>query len=96
MTENNTPISQPMQAETKWRMTLSRFGNIVTNIKKGLPKSCTFLAPYKDINGDYSVKANVDGTTYYYSVPRGLIFTQAAIKELHSQILEKCTTDVPN
>ena len=66
------------------------FSNILKNIKTVLPKSCTFLSPFKTASGEYQARAIINGTTYHFTVPANLSFTKADIKELSSQLLEIC------
>ncbi len=65
------------------------FRRNLTALKKVLPKACTYLSPYKTSNGDFVIKAIVNGNDYYFSTPENLVFTKADISELQRAILEK-------
>ena len=72
------------------------FALIVKNIKKDLPSSCTHLAPYKKANGEYKVRAIINGTTYLFPTPEDLIYDQTQLSVLTELINDKIgeSTDV--
>lgn len=66
------------------------FANQLKVLKKTLPKSCTYLSPLKTSDGEFRVKAIVNGKEYLYTTPRDLIFKEADLRELARAISEKC------
>jgi len=66
------------------------FADIVKDIKKHLPKTCTFLSPLKTTKGLLQVRAVIKNTEYRFTTPADLKFTNADVKKLRSSLLEKC------
>jgi hypothetical protein len=66
------------------------FRQTLKELKKGLPKSCTFLSPYLDSNSELFAKAVVNKQDYYFSLPDNLEFSKADVERLENLILEKC------
>jgi hypothetical protein len=67
----------------------------IIDVKKSLPKTCTFLAPYKTRKGEYYVKAIVkrkgkDVVEKFYSVPPNFVYTTADKERLKEQVLLHC------
>jgi len=58
-------------------------------LKKSLPKECTFLAPFTNRKGQNMVKYIVKGQDYYSSIPPNFIFKKADFDELRDNILSK-------
>jgi hypothetical protein len=59
-------------------------------LKKGLPKSCTYLSSYRTSDGKMLVKAIINKNQHFFSVPDNLRFTPADLRRLKNVILEKC------
>ena len=66
------------------------FANQLKTLKKTLPKSCTYLSALKTVDGEFRVKAIVNGKEYLYTTPQDLIFKEADLRELARAISEKC------
>lgn len=66
------------------------FADIVRDIKKKLPKTCSFLSPLKTTKGILQVRAVIGNNEYRFTVPAALNFTDADIRKLQSSLLEKC------
>ena len=66
------------------------FVNQLKVLKKTLPKSCTYLSSVKTFDGEFRVKAIVNGNEYLFTTPTDLIFKDADLRELARAISEKC------
>lgn len=65
------------------------FALVVKDIKKDLPSSCTHLAPHRKANGEYKVRAIIDGTTYLFPTPEDLLYDQTQLSVLTELINDK-------
>jgi hypothetical protein len=65
-------------------------GQVLKAIKKSLPKSCTYISLYKRKEGDTCIKAVVNKTQYFYSIPQNFILTESHFERIRSLILENC------
>lgn len=81
---NNT-VNRPQQIDNRLL-----FGMMIKDLKKSLPKACTFLAPFMTNVGEHRVLAKINGDEYQYTVPQDLSFTSADIEELRKVILDVC------
>lgn len=63
---------------------------VLKEIKKSLPKSCTFLSLYRRKEGDICIRSVVKKVEYYYTVPQDFILTEASFERIHSLIREVC------
>ena len=70
------------------------FAEMLKNLKKSLPISCSFISPIRLASGETRVRVIVKGEEYHYSIPQDFDLTSADISELYTQILNKCNTDV--
>lgn len=61
----------------------------IKNLKKELPKACTFLSPFTNRKGQNMLKYIVNGETHYSSIPANFTFTKADFDELRSAIISK-------
>lgn len=59
-------------------------------IKSSLPKACTYLSSYRTADDKILVKAIINKTQHFFSVPQDLRFTPADLRRLKNVILEKC------
>lgn len=66
---------------------------VLKAIKKSLPKSCTYLSLYKRRTGETCLKAVVNKTDYYYSLPQDFNMTEASFERIRSLVLENCKTE---
>jgi hypothetical protein len=63
-------------------------------LKSELPKSCTYLAPYKTHKGELYVRVIVNKQESLFTIPDSFVFKKADLDELKSQILKKIKEDV--
>jgi hypothetical protein len=63
---------------------------VLKSIKKSLPRTCTFLSLYKRRQGDTCIRAVVNKTNYYYTIPQDFNLTEASFERIRSLILDEC------
>lgn len=79
-----------MEEEIPSIYALSIFADIIKDIKKSLPRTCTFLSPLKTREGEYQILSIINKIEYRLTVPSTLKFTQGDINEIESILSEKC------
>jgi hypothetical protein len=62
----------------------------VKSIKKQVPSSCTFLAPYTDKSGEVYLKAVINKKPTYLSIPQDFQFTVSDVNRIIELITNKC------
>lgn len=63
---------------------------VTKDLKNQLPKSCTFLAPYKKTDGSFILRAKISGESYDVSLPDGLEFNPTNINYMFEQLNAVC------
>lgn len=66
------------------------FNNFVKTLKSEVPKQCTFVSPYKDHKGEFTLMYKVGGQDYHISVPEDYDITVADRTRIKTLIEETC------
>lgn len=66
------------------------FNNFVKTLRQQSPKACTFIAPYKDANGELTLMYKVGGQDYHLSIPENYDITIADRERIKNLIEETC------
>lgn len=66
------------------------FNNFVKTLKNQVSSKCTFIAPYKDIEGEVTLAYRVAGKEHHISVPENYDITVADRERIKELIEETC------
>lgn len=66
------------------------FNNFVKTLKKDVSSKCTFIAPYKDSEGELTLAYRVSGEEHHISVPEDYDITVADRERIKNLIEETC------